>query len=80
MPTCGPTRRDGRIGFAYSSDMNLVVAGPARAPAAGRRWIHLAAADLELTATDLDEIETASAAITLRGGRYPQAMERLIDR
>ena len=41
---------------------------------------NLAAAGLELTAADLDEIETASAAITVRGARYPEAMERLIDR
>jgi aryl-alcohol dehydrogenase-like predicted oxidoreductase len=41
---------------------------------------NLAAADLELTAADLDEIETASAAITVQGARYPEAMERLIDR
>jgi aryl-alcohol dehydrogenase-like predicted oxidoreductase len=41
---------------------------------------NLAAADLELTATDLNEIETASAAITVQGARYPEALERLIDR
>lgn len=41
---------------------------------------NLAAASLELTATDLNEIETASAAITVQGARYPEAMERLIDR
>jgi len=41
---------------------------------------NLAAADLELTAADLNEIETASAAITVQGGRYPEANERLIDR
>ena len=41
---------------------------------------NIAAADLELTATDLNEIETASAAITLQGARYPEALERLIDR
>jgi hypothetical protein len=41
---------------------------------------NLAAADLELTATDLDEIATASAAITVQGAGYPEAMERLIDR
>jgi aryl-alcohol dehydrogenase-like predicted oxidoreductase len=41
---------------------------------------NLAAADLVLTATDLNEIETASAAITVQGARYPEAMERLIDR
>jgi aryl-alcohol dehydrogenase-like predicted oxidoreductase len=41
---------------------------------------NLAAADLELTANDLEEIETASAAITVQGARYPEALERLIDR
>ena len=41
---------------------------------------NLAAADLELTATDLNEIETASAAITVQGARYSEANERLIDR
>jgi aryl-alcohol dehydrogenase-like predicted oxidoreductase len=33
---------------------------------------NLAAADLELTATDRSEIETASAAITVQGARYPR--------
>jgi aryl-alcohol dehydrogenase-like predicted oxidoreductase len=41
---------------------------------------NLAAADLELTAADLNEIETASAAITVQGARYPEANEQLIDR
>ncbi len=41
---------------------------------------NLAAAGLELTAADLNQIETASAAITVQGARYPEAMERLIDR
>jgi hypothetical protein len=41
---------------------------------------NLAAADLELSATDLNEIETASAAITVQGARYPEALEQLIDR
>jgi aryl-alcohol dehydrogenase-like predicted oxidoreductase len=41
---------------------------------------NIAAAGLELTAADLDEIETAAAAITVQGARYPEAMERLIDR
>ena len=41
---------------------------------------NLASADIDLTATDLDEIQTASAAITVQGARYPDAMERLIDR
>jgi len=41
---------------------------------------NLAGADLELTPADLDEIETASAAITVQGARYPEGNERLIDR
>jgi aryl-alcohol dehydrogenase-like predicted oxidoreductase len=41
---------------------------------------NLAAAGLELTTADLNEIETASAAITVQGARYPEANERLIDR
>ena len=38
------------------------------------------AAALEPTAADLAEIETASAALTVQGARYPEALERLIDR
>ena len=41
---------------------------------------NLAAADLELSGTELTEIETASAAITVQGARYPETLERLIDR
>jgi aryl-alcohol dehydrogenase-like predicted oxidoreductase len=41
---------------------------------------NLGAADLQLSRTDLDEIESASTAITVQGARYPDAMERLIDR
>ena len=41
---------------------------------------NLAAADLALTAADLAEIGTASAGIEVQGARYPEAMERLIDR
>jgi aryl-alcohol dehydrogenase-like predicted oxidoreductase len=41
---------------------------------------NLAAADLELAASDLQEIATVSVAITVHGPRYPDAMERLIDR
>ena len=36
---------------------------------------NLAAADLELTTADLNEIETASAAITVQGARYPEATD-----
>jgi aryl-alcohol dehydrogenase-like predicted oxidoreductase len=41
---------------------------------------NLGAADLQLAQTDLDEIEAASSAITIQGARYPDALQRLIDR
>lgn len=41
---------------------------------------NLGAADLELTADDLAEIDTAAAAIAVVGDRYPEAMQRMIDR
>src|SRR6202034_990153 len=49
-----------------------------RVRAGGR--LHRAAAEPELTAAKLEEIETASAVITVQGDRCPEAMERLIDR
>ncbi len=41
---------------------------------------NIAAVDLELTADDLQEIETAAAEITAQGHRYAEAQERMIDR
>ncbi|WP_250004405.1 aldo/keto reductase [Actinoplanes sp. M2I2] len=41
---------------------------------------NLAAADVELSADDLSEIETAAAAIEVQGARYPDHLERLTDR
>jgi aryl-alcohol dehydrogenase-like predicted oxidoreductase len=41
---------------------------------------NLAAADLELTADDLGEIERAAAQIQVQGARYPEHLQRLIDR
>ena len=41
---------------------------------------NLAAAELELTATDLAHLDTASAAIEVQGARYPEAMQRMIDK
>jgi aryl-alcohol dehydrogenase-like predicted oxidoreductase len=41
---------------------------------------NLAAATLELTADDLGEIETAAAQIQVQGARYPEHLQRLIDR
>jgi aryl-alcohol dehydrogenase-like predicted oxidoreductase len=41
---------------------------------------NLAAAALELTADDLDEIDSAAAQIQVQGARYPEQLQRLIDR
>jgi aryl-alcohol dehydrogenase-like predicted oxidoreductase len=41
---------------------------------------NIAAADVELTGDDLQEIETASAQITAQGARYSEANQRMIDR
>jgi aryl-alcohol dehydrogenase-like predicted oxidoreductase len=41
---------------------------------------NLGAGAVELTADDLAEINTAAAAITVEGDRYPEAMQRMIDR
>lgn len=47
-----------------------------------RRWSTRASAPYksELTADDLTAIDTAAAAITVQGERYPEAMQRMIDR
>jgi aryl-alcohol dehydrogenase-like predicted oxidoreductase len=63
----------------------LLAQQPGIVPIPGTRKLarleeNLAAAALELTAADLDEIDTASSTITVQGARYPEAMERLIDR
>jgi len=41
---------------------------------------NLAATDVRLSADDLAEIGAAAADITLEGERYPEAMQRFIDR
>ena len=41
---------------------------------------NLAAAAVELTADDLSEIERAAAQIQVQGARYPEHLQRLIDR
>ena len=38
------------------------------------------AADVELTAEDLAEIESAASQITIQGARYPEAMKRMSNR
>jgi aryl-alcohol dehydrogenase-like predicted oxidoreductase len=63
----------------------LLAQQPWLAPIPGTRKLarleeNLAAAELELPAADLDEITTVSAALTLEGARYPDALEKMIDR
>ncbi|HEY7009374.1 MAG TPA: aldo/keto reductase [Jatrophihabitantaceae bacterium] len=41
---------------------------------------NLGSADLRLSADDLTEIDAAASAIPVEGDRYPEAMQRLIDR
>ena len=41
---------------------------------------NLGAVDLELTREDLDELDRASAGFQVQGDRYPEAMQRMIDR
>jgi aryl-alcohol dehydrogenase-like predicted oxidoreductase len=41
---------------------------------------NIAAADVELTPVDLDEIESGAAEITIQGARYPESAERMVDR
>jgi hypothetical protein len=41
---------------------------------------NLGAAAVELTADDLDEIERAAAQIQVQGARYPEHLQRPIDR
>ncbi|MDI6099485.1 aldo/keto reductase [Actinoplanes sp. NEAU-A12] len=41
---------------------------------------NIGAADVELTATDLQEIDTATAKIDIQGARYPDHLERMTNR
>ena len=41
---------------------------------------NLAAVDLELTTDDLRDIDTAAAAITIHGARYPEHLEKMSNR
>jgi aryl-alcohol dehydrogenase-like predicted oxidoreductase len=45
----------------------------------GRLEENLAAADLELTARDLREIDAALSGITIQGERYPAWMQQIVD-
>ena len=41
---------------------------------------NLGSADLDLTPEDLAELDRASASVQVQGDRYPEAMQRMIDR
>jgi aryl-alcohol dehydrogenase-like predicted oxidoreductase len=41
---------------------------------------NLGSADLDLTREDLEELASASASVQVQGDRYPEAMQRMIDR
>ena len=41
---------------------------------------NLGSADLRLTDADLKELDRASASVQVQGDRYPEAMQRMIDR
>jgi aryl-alcohol dehydrogenase-like predicted oxidoreductase len=41
---------------------------------------NLGATDLDLTSADLAELDNASASINVQGDRYPEAMQKMIDR
>ena len=70
----------GQIALAW-----LLAQRPWIAPIPGTRRVerleeNLAAAEVELTADDLSEIDAASAAIEVQGARYPDFMKKLIGR
>ncbi len=70
----------GQVALAW-----LLAQKPWIAPIPGTRRLerleeNLGAVDLELTAEDLDQLDRESAGIEVRGDRYPEAMQRMIDR
>jgi aryl-alcohol dehydrogenase-like predicted oxidoreductase len=70
----------GQIALAW-----LLAQKPWIVPIPGTRKIerleeNIGAASVELTSNDLRDIENASSTITIRGARYGDALERMIDR
>ena len=70
----------GQVALAW-----LLAQRPWIAPIPGTRRLerldeNLGSADLELTPEDLAELDTASASVQVQGDRYPEAMQRMIDR
>jgi aryl-alcohol dehydrogenase-like predicted oxidoreductase len=63
----------------------LLAQKPWIAPIPGTTKLHrleenIAAANVILTRADLDEIDSAAAAITVEGARYPERLEKLVER
>jgi aryl-alcohol dehydrogenase-like predicted oxidoreductase len=70
----------GQIALAW-----LLARQPWIVPIPGTTKVHrmeenVKAADVELTAEDVADIETAASQITIQGARYPEAMERMSNR
>jgi aryl-alcohol dehydrogenase-like predicted oxidoreductase len=70
----------GQVALAW-----LLAREPWIAPIPGTRRIerleeNLAAADLEVTPEDLADLDAASASVQVQGARYPEAMQKMIDR
>ena len=76
-------RRDasvGQVALAW-----LLAQHPWIVPIPGTRRLsrleeNLGSADLELTTDDLTELDEASAGVQVQGDRYPEAMQKMIDR
>lgn len=70
----------GQVALAW-----LLARAPWVVPIPGTRRLerldeNLAAADLELTEQDLAELDELSASVQVQGDRYPEAMQKMIDR
>jgi aryl-alcohol dehydrogenase-like predicted oxidoreductase len=70
----------GQVALAW-----LLAQKPWIAPIPGTRRLerldeNIAAAQLELTAEDRAELDSATASVQVQGARYPEAMQRMIDR
>jgi aryl-alcohol dehydrogenase-like predicted oxidoreductase len=70
----------GQIALAW-----LLAQQPWIVPIPGTTKLHrleenVKAADVQLTAEDLAEIESTASQITIQGARYPEAMERMSNR
>lgn len=70
----------GQVALAW-----LLAQKPWIAPIPGTRRVerleeNLAAADLDLTPEDLADLDAASASVQVHGARYPETMQKMIDR